>query len=148
MGSFRYNEGDYKLAVQLASSGRLPVNKLITRKVKFEDAEQAFHDVHAGKGIKLLIAGPSQPMSGGSGGGAGAGRGPLAHRGASGDRGREHSSSPSRQGRGQGQDQNRSTSGPRRPGAGPGADRADFESPPRGKRGEWLANTASPDRRQ
>jgi len=56
-GSFRYGSGDYKLAVELVASGKVDVKKLITRKVKFEDAEQAFEDVKAGKGIKILIEG-------------------------------------------------------------------------------------------
>lgn len=58
-GSFRYGSGDYKLAVQLIATGQVDVKKLISRKVKFEDAEQAFLDVKAGKGIKILIEGPN-----------------------------------------------------------------------------------------
>ncbi|KAE9969345.1 hypothetical protein EG328_006935 [Venturia inaequalis] len=58
-GSFRYGSGDYALAVDLIESGRLNVKELISRKVKFEDAEEAFKDVKAGKGIKILIEGPS-----------------------------------------------------------------------------------------
>lgn len=58
-GSFRYGSGDYKLAVQLVGDGKVDVKSLITGKVKFEDAEQAFKDVKAGKGIKILIAGPN-----------------------------------------------------------------------------------------
>ncbi|GAB7353252.1 hypothetical protein MBLNU459_g3762t1 [Dothideomycetes sp. NU459] len=57
-GSFRYGPGDYHLAVELISSGRLSVAELITGQVKFEDAEQAFKDVKAAKGIKILIEGP------------------------------------------------------------------------------------------
>lgn len=56
-GSFRYNSGDYKLAVELVASGRVNVKKLITGVVKFESAEDAFKEVKAGKGIKVLIAG-------------------------------------------------------------------------------------------
>ncbi|KAJ9646463.1 hypothetical protein H2199_002512 [Coniosporium tulheliwenetii] len=58
-GSFRYSSGDYKLAVDLVSSGKIDVKALITGRVKFEEAEQAFRDVKAGKGIKILIEGPS-----------------------------------------------------------------------------------------
>ncbi|KAF2100315.1 putative xylitol dehydrogenase [Rhizodiscina lignyota] len=58
-GSFRYSEGDYRLAVELISTGRISVKELITGKVKFEEAEQAFHDVKAAKGIKTLIMGPT-----------------------------------------------------------------------------------------
>ncbi|EXJ87558.1 D-xylulose reductase A [Capronia epimyces CBS 606.96] len=57
-GSFRYGSGDYQMAVDLASSGQVDVKKLITRKVSFENAEQAFEDVKAGKAIKVLIEGP------------------------------------------------------------------------------------------
>ncbi|BAE64390.1 sorbitol dehydrogenase [Aspergillus flavus] len=56
-GSFRYGSGDYKLAVNLVASGKVSVKELITGVVSFEDAEQAFHEVKAGKGIKTLIAG-------------------------------------------------------------------------------------------
>ncbi|KAL5365675.1 putative D-xylulose reductase A [Aspergillus floccosus] len=56
-GSFRYGSGDYKLAVELVASGRVNVKELITGVVKFEEAEQAFKEVKAGKGIKTLISG-------------------------------------------------------------------------------------------
>jgi D-xylulose reductase len=56
-GSFRYGSGDYKLAVSLVSAGKVDVKKLITGTVTFEEAEQAFKEVKAGKGIKTLIAG-------------------------------------------------------------------------------------------
>jgi len=57
-GSFRYGSGDYQTAVDMVASGKVDVKSLITRKVSFEDAEQAFEDVKAGKGIKVLIEGP------------------------------------------------------------------------------------------
>ena len=56
-GSFRYNSGDYQLAVELIGSGRLNVKDLITGKVAFHEAEQAYRDVKGGKGIKTLIQG-------------------------------------------------------------------------------------------
>lgn len=56
-GSFRYGSGDYKLAVELVGSGKISVKELITGEFKFEDAEQAYVDVKAGKGIKTIIAG-------------------------------------------------------------------------------------------
>ncbi|KAJ6151849.1 hypothetical protein N7470_006977 [Penicillium chermesinum] len=56
-GSFRYGSGDYKLAVGLVSEGRVNVKQLITGTVKFEEAERAFLEVKAGKGIKTLITG-------------------------------------------------------------------------------------------
>lgn len=57
-GSFRYGSGDYAQAVQLIGEGKLNVKELITGQVDFGDAEQAFKDVKAGKGIKILIQGP------------------------------------------------------------------------------------------
>ena len=56
-GSFRYGSGDYKLAVDMVANGQVDVKKLITGKVSFKDAEQAFNDVKGGKGIKTLIEG-------------------------------------------------------------------------------------------
>nr|A1CFY8.2 RecName: Full=Probable D-xylulose reductase A; AltName: Full=Xylitol dehydrogenase A [Aspergillus clavatus NRRL 1] len=56
-GSFRYGSGDYKLAVDLVASGKVNVKDLITGVVEFQEAEQAFKEVKAGKGIKTLIAG-------------------------------------------------------------------------------------------
>ncbi|KAK2754749.1 hypothetical protein FQN54_006882 [Arachnomyces sp. PD_36] len=56
-GSFRYGSGDYKLAVELIESGKIDVKELVTGVVKFTEAEKAFQDVKAGKGIKTLIAG-------------------------------------------------------------------------------------------
>ncbi|WEW59897.1 sorbitol dehydrogenase [Emydomyces testavorans] len=56
-GSFRYGSGDYKLALDLIASGKIQVKELVTRVVSFTDAEQAFIEVKAGKGIKTLIAG-------------------------------------------------------------------------------------------
>lgn len=57
-GSFRYGPGDWSTAVNLIADGRVSVKELITGKVKFRDAEEAFHKVKAGKGIKTLIEGP------------------------------------------------------------------------------------------
>jgi D-xylulose reductase len=59
-GSFRYGSGDYKLAVDLVSRGKVDVKSLITEIVRFEEAEEAFKNVKAGKGIKILIAGPNE----------------------------------------------------------------------------------------
>ncbi|KAK0946104.1 hypothetical protein LTR29_002418 [Friedmanniomyces endolithicus] len=56
-GSFRYSSGDYATAVGLVTSGRVNVKELISNKVKFTDAETAFNDVKAAKGIKTLIEG-------------------------------------------------------------------------------------------
>lgn len=57
-GSFRYKSGDYQTALDMVTSGQVDVKRLISRKVKFEEAEQAFDDIRLGKGIKVLIAGP------------------------------------------------------------------------------------------
>jgi len=59
-GSFRYGSGDYRLAVEFVSQGKIDVKRLISRTVKFEDAEEAFKSVKAGQGIKVLIAGPNE----------------------------------------------------------------------------------------
>jgi D-xylulose reductase len=59
-GSFRYGPGDYQTAVDLVASSRISIKELITNKVKFEEAEEAFRDVKAGKGIKILIEGPEE----------------------------------------------------------------------------------------
>lgn len=56
-GSFRYNSGDYKLAVGLVASGKVNAKALITDVVPFKQAEEAFKEVKAGKAIKALIAG-------------------------------------------------------------------------------------------
>lgn len=56
-GSFRYQAGDYELAVGMLASGQVSVKELITGVVKFEDAERAFELVGEGKGIKTLIGG-------------------------------------------------------------------------------------------
>lgn len=59
-GSFRYGSGDYQTAVDLVATKRISIKELITNKVKFDDAEEAFRDVKAGKGIKILIEGPEE----------------------------------------------------------------------------------------
>jgi D-xylulose reductase len=59
-GSFRYGAGDYQTAVDLVATGRISIKELVTNKVKFDDAEAAFRDVKAGKGIKILIEGPEE----------------------------------------------------------------------------------------
>ncbi|KAK9480515.1 chaperonin 10-like protein [Lipomyces japonicus] len=58
-GSFRYGPGDYQLAVELIASKKVDVTKLITHRVKFEEAEEAFKLVKGGQGVKILIAGPT-----------------------------------------------------------------------------------------
>jgi D-xylulose reductase len=58
-GSFRYASGDYQTALDMVASGRVKIADLISARFAFQDAEQAFKDVKAGKGIKTLIQGPS-----------------------------------------------------------------------------------------
>ncbi|KXT05752.1 hypothetical protein AC578_1047 [Pseudocercospora eumusae] len=56
-GSFRYSSGDYALALEFISTGRIDVKKLITGRFKFNEAEHAFGETKAAKGIKILIEG-------------------------------------------------------------------------------------------
>ncbi|KAL9082651.1 MAG: hypothetical protein Q9159_006259 [Coniocarpon cinnabarinum] len=56
--SFRYKQGDYELAVKLVSAGKVDVKPLISSIVPFEEAETAYKDTMAAKGIKILIRGP------------------------------------------------------------------------------------------
>ncbi|EME46082.1 hypothetical protein DOTSEDRAFT_42656 [Dothistroma septosporum NZE10] len=56
-GSFRYSGGDYALALELITTGRIDVKQLITGTVKFTEAARAFEGVKAAKGIKTLIQG-------------------------------------------------------------------------------------------
>ena len=58
-GSFRYGPGDYEMAVELLSTGKIDVERLISRKFGFTEAEEAFKETKAGRGIKILIEGPS-----------------------------------------------------------------------------------------
>lgn len=57
--SFRYKSGDYETALELVASGKLDVKPCISREVDFLDAEAAFGDTRAAKGIKTLIKGPA-----------------------------------------------------------------------------------------
>lgn len=57
-GSFRYGPSDYELAIELLAQRRVEVGALISGRVDFLDAERAFEDVKAAKGIKVLIRGP------------------------------------------------------------------------------------------
>lgn len=58
-GSFRYGPEDYQLAVDLIASGKVSVKELITRRVGFHQAEDAFNMVLGGNETKVLIEGPS-----------------------------------------------------------------------------------------
>jgi len=57
-GSFRYSQGDYQTALNLVSNGAVKAKDVISKKVSFQDALQAFEDIRDGKGIKVLIGGP------------------------------------------------------------------------------------------
>jgi D-xylulose reductase len=58
-GSIRYTTGCYPAAVELVASGKIDVKRLITNRFKFEEAEQAFELVKAGKSdvFKVVIEG-------------------------------------------------------------------------------------------
>ncbi|KAK9450514.1 chaperonin 10-like protein [Limtongia smithiae] len=57
-GCFRYNFGDFQRAVDFVSRGVVNVKALISGKVPFEKAAEAFENVRRGEGIKTIIAGP------------------------------------------------------------------------------------------
>jgi D-xylulose reductase len=58
-GSIRYTAGCYPAAIELISSGKVEVKKLITNRYNFEQAEQAFELVRQGRDdvFKVMIAG-------------------------------------------------------------------------------------------
>ena len=56
-GCFRYSSGDFKLALSLINDGKLPVKELITKKVEFRQAIEAWETTRKGEGIKTLIRG-------------------------------------------------------------------------------------------
>lgn len=57
-GSFRYNAGDYDLAMHLLESKKVSVKELITSIEPFERATEAWERTRKGEGIKNLIRGP------------------------------------------------------------------------------------------
>lgn len=58
-GSIRYLAGCYPAAIVLIGSGQIDVKRLITNRYKFEEAEQAFELIKAGRQdvSKVMIAG-------------------------------------------------------------------------------------------
>ncbi|KAI1498605.1 alcohol dehydrogenase [Biscogniauxia marginata] len=58
-GSIRYRPGSYPAAIDLISSGKIDVKRLITNKYKFEQAEEAFELVKSGRQdvFKVMIEG-------------------------------------------------------------------------------------------
>jgi D-xylulose reductase len=57
-GSFRYNAGDYDMAMHLLESKKISVKELITGVEPFERAIEAWERTKMGDGIKNLIRGP------------------------------------------------------------------------------------------
>ena len=57
-GSFRYGPGDYALAIELLTTGRVNVSKLITHRYDFSNAAEAFLNASGRVGIKSIINGP------------------------------------------------------------------------------------------
>lgn len=58
-GSIRYKAGSYRAAIELLSGGKVDVKRLITHRYKFEQAEEAFELVKAGRPdvFKVMIEG-------------------------------------------------------------------------------------------
>lgn len=58
-GSIRYTTGCYPTAIDLISSGRIDVKRLVTNRFKFEEAEQAFELVKESRSdvLKVIIEG-------------------------------------------------------------------------------------------
>ncbi|KAH6676457.1 sorbitol dehydrogenase [Halenospora varia] len=56
-GCFRYNSGDYELAMHLLASGKVSVKGLITGMEPFERTTDAWERTKRGEGIKTLIQG-------------------------------------------------------------------------------------------
>ncbi|KAF8869744.1 xylitol dehydrogenase [Infundibulicybe gibba] len=66
-GSFRYGPGDYPLAIDLVSRGKVDLKPLVTHRFVFNDAIVAFQATRKGKSedgkgvIKAMISGPDFP---------------------------------------------------------------------------------------
>lgn len=64
LGSFRYGQGDYPLAISLVERGLVDLKPLVTHRYKFTDALEAFKLTQAGKDadgkavIKVIIDAP------------------------------------------------------------------------------------------
>lgn len=64
LGSFRYGQGDYPLAISLVDRGLIDLKPLVTHRYKFTDAREAFDLTKAGKDkdgkpvIKVIIDPP------------------------------------------------------------------------------------------
>jgi D-xylulose reductase len=62
-GAFRYNEGDFKVAMDVLEAGTFPLKKLISNTFDFEKATDAWDATKHGRGIKNLIRGYRDPPS-------------------------------------------------------------------------------------
>ena len=56
-GCFRYYGGDFKIALDLISGGKLAVKDLVTTRMDFEQATEAWEVTKRGEGIKTMIRG-------------------------------------------------------------------------------------------
>lgn len=56
-GCYRYGAGDFKMALQLAFSGKVELKPLITKVFPFEEVTKAWENTRNGQGIKTLIRG-------------------------------------------------------------------------------------------
>ena len=63
-GAFRYNEGDFKVALDVLEAGNLPLKSLISNVFDFEQATDAWEATKAGQGIKNMIRGYRDPADG------------------------------------------------------------------------------------
>ena len=60
-GAFRYNEGDFKLALDILEAGTFPLKNLISNIFDFEQATDAWEATKEGQGIKNMIRGYRDP---------------------------------------------------------------------------------------
>ncbi len=56
-GAFRYNQGDFKVAMDVLEAGNLPFKSLISNIFDFEQATDAWEATAQGRGIKNMIRG-------------------------------------------------------------------------------------------
>ncbi|KIW13909.1 chlorophyll synthesis pathway protein BchC [Exophiala spinifera] len=56
-GAFRYNTGDFRVALDVLESGAFPLKSLITKVFDFEQTTDAWEETKHGRGIKNMIRG-------------------------------------------------------------------------------------------
>lgn len=56
-GAFRYNTGDFRVAIDVLESGTFPLKSLITNIFDFEQTTDAWEETKHGRGIKNMIRG-------------------------------------------------------------------------------------------